>query len=302
MTSHIRQTSSNHVEIRNAHSLGQRAMQPYGQVTMDSVERCLLDEGSRDYLNLEECKFVDPFGLVTIACQAQFAVRRGQTTYSIPRERTVAIYQERMRLPRVLENEFGLHPTQMHEVREHDQQEILSELTVFSNWSQVEPMATMVLDRLDASEDSAQAIWLCLAEACENVGEHSGARGFVAAQTYQRGQPDEYVVLAVGDTGFGIRATLRRAFPNIVDDHEALSLVIKGGHSGIVEDPDRGTGIHSMITAVKELGGRAVLRTGSQSVSIYPKSTNFLTSGHLRGTIIGLRLPCSSRLKKGSDV
>jgi hypothetical protein len=277
-------------------------MQPYGQVTMDSVEKCLLDENSRDYLNLEECKFVDPFGLVTIACQAQFAARRGQTIYSVPRETTVAMYQERMRLPSVLDREFGLQPTQIHGVREHDQQEILSELTVFSSWRQAEPMATMVLDRLDASEESAQAIWLCLAEACENVGDHSGARGFVAAQTYQRGQPDEHVILAVGDTGFGIRATLRRAFPTVVDDHEALSLVIRGGHSGIVEDPKRGTGINSMITAVKELGGRAVLRTGSQSVSIYPKSTSFLTSGHLRGTIIGLRLPCSGMPKKGLNV
>ena len=259
---------------------------------METVERNLIDQDGADDLDLTRCQFVDPFGLVAIACKAQFVANRGQTSYAVPVDRSFAIYQERMRLPQVLDAQFGIRASHIHGVREHDRRDVLSELTVFSNWSDAKPMAEMVLNKVNADDESAEAIWLCLCEACENVGEHSGARGFIAAQTYQLDQPGEYVTLAVGDTGLGIRATLQRAFPRILSDQDALSLVIKGGYTGVISDPERGTGIHAMMTAVQRLNGDAVLRTGSQSAKITSSGTIFPSSGRLRGTIIGLRLPC----------
>jgi hypothetical protein len=43
-----------------------------------------------------------------------------------------------------------------------------------------------------------------------NVVEHAGspAGGFVAAQPYKAGMPEERIVIAVGDGGVGIRESL----------------------------------------------------------------------------------------------
>lgn len=126
-----------------------------------------------------------------------------------------------------------------------------------------------------------------------NVVEHAGspAGGFVAAQLYRRGQPDERAIVAVGDVGIGIRESLRELHGPL-SDAEAIDRAIQRDVSGL-PDPGRGQGLASVVEGVRGLGGVVRIRTGSAGRSItqgVSPATDMVSP--LQGTIVGARLPC----------
>jgi anti-sigma regulatory factor (Ser/Thr protein kinase) len=62
----------------------------------------------------------------------------------------------------------------------------------------------------------AHQVACCIAEACENVIEHSGDSGVVVAQKCEYAQSTE-VQLTIADLGIGIRQSLQTAYTGLQD-------------------------------------------------------------------------------------
>jgi hypothetical protein len=125
-----------------------------------------------------------------------------------------------------------------------------------------------------------------------NVVDHAGspAGGFVAAQRYKAGTPEEWIIVAVGDVGMGIRESLRARYGSMGDD-EAIHRAIQW-HVSRVPDRGRGQGLSSVVDGVRGLGGTVCIRSGDASRTITSRRETTLRVSRLQGTIVGARLPC----------
>jgi hypothetical protein len=145
----------------------------------------------------------------------------------------------------------------------------------------------------NASHEVVTQLYEATGELGLNVVEHAGspAGGFVAAQLYQRGQPGERAIVAVGDVGIGIRESLRELH-GPMSDGEAIERAIQRDVSG-KPDRGRGQGLTSVVEGVRDLGGTVRIRTGGASRSITRWAVDAAdTPLPLEGTIVGARLPC----------
>ncbi len=97
----------------------------------------------------------------------------------------------------------------------------------------------------------------------QNVVEHAGSPvgGFIAAQRYKAGAPEERIVVAVGDAGVGIRESLRARYGDMPDG-EAIRRAIQWNVSS-VPDEGRGQGFRASSMASR----RSTASSGSGAVS-----------------------------------
>jgi hypothetical protein len=96
----------------------------------------------------------------------------------------------------------------------------------------------------------AEAFTRTIGEISDNATTHgcsSVGTSYVAAQRYEH----DRCVLAVGDLGVGIPEHMRRTFPDLQDDGEAIREATKEGVSG-TGDPLRGVGYQYVIDGLKE--------------------------------------------------
>ena len=96
----------------------------------------------------------------------------------------------------------------------------------------------------------AEAFTRTVGEISDNATTHGHSRvgtSYVAAQRYEH----DRCVLAIGDLGVGIPEHMRRTFPGLQDDGEAIREATKEGVSG-TGDPLRGVGYQYVIDGLKE--------------------------------------------------
>jgi hypothetical protein len=98
----------------------------------------------------------------------------------------------------------------------------------------------------------AEAFTRTVGEISDNATTHGRSPvggSYVAAQRYsQNGQ--QRCVLVVGDLGIGIPAHMRKAFPELKDDGDAIRVATLEGTSG-TGDPQRGIGYQYVIDGLK---------------------------------------------------
>jgi len=196
-----------------------------------------------------------------------------------------------MHLNQILEDPLGLSLDHYQVVHEHDQTDVLCELTRFDTWQEAESVADLVLSRISGPADVLETVWLCLTEACNNVTEHSERSGFTAAQVYEKNTVSERIVLAIGDAGIGIASSLGQSLGPLTN-RAAVEMALEGGSSSS-DDASRGYGIHDMADAIKTLNGFLLVRTGDGvgTVSRVGYRTSKSAAG-IPGTLIGIQLPC----------
>lgn len=119
----------------------------------------------------------------------------------------------------------------------------------------------------DTSWDSTKRpILSTIRELCDNVFQHAGgAPGWVAAQKYRnRKSGKDYVEIAIGDAGRGIRRTLATRFTELlkVSDGEALERMLVE-HLTRSTNAYRGVGFFVLQKATKDLDGSFYLRSGA---------------------------------------
>jgi hypothetical protein len=246
-------------------------------------------------IDLSRLRFVDPYGLVSLARLAAHNIAvAGECTIKGPEDWQIANYLARMKFDTVTRNLNCGWTTDLDAVKARDRSDVLVELRPFYDSAQVEELCSLVWHRLEpvATPQTLDAIYTGLGEIGDNVRQHSGARhGFVAAQVYDQGHPWERVEFAIADAGVGIRAALARHSPR--SDAHAIDLAVTAMVSGI-DDPGRGQGLSTTKELTLGLRGRLDICTGTARKSFFSNgNAATATMASMRGTTVFVSVPCS---------
>jgi hypothetical protein len=245
-------------------------------------------------LDLRKVGFVEIYPLVAMACFVTRAADHGFDLRLYPPEsKMVRTYLSRMGFVEMLEKRFDVAARPLKEVRATPHANDLLELQWFDSSKKIGDLANLVWERLDGKVPAhvLPTIYESVIEIGENVIFHAGTGGgWVAAQTYSRGTPKERIDLAIGDTGLGIRRTMRRHRPST--DGRAIALAMQYGVSGL-DDPGRGIGLAETAEQMRAVGGRLLVRSGSGRRTVTTKSVQSATVPALQGTVVGMSIPCA---------
>lgn len=246
-------------------------------------------------IDLSQQRFVDAYALVGLACFVASAARDGFPVDLLPPEDLdVRSWLSRMHLGDLVDafdvRVMGTLPS----VAERDRRDTLIELERFDDAHGSDRLASFVWERLEGGADGevVNQLFEATGELGLNVVEHAGspAGGFVAAQRYKAGTPEERIIVAVGDVGIGIRESLRPRYGGMTDA-EAVRRAIQWNVSRI-QDEGRGQGLPGVVEGVRELGGVVWIRSGVALRTITRGQETTAGVSCLQGTIVGARLPC----------
>jgi Histidine kinase-, DNA gyrase B-, and HSP90-like ATPase len=263
-------------------------------VTLDDVLSLDLDRGVAS-LDLARTAFVDAYALTGLACFVASAARDGlPVRVVLPEDPDVRSWLSRMHFGDVLEAFDVQVAGEMPRVVEHDRRDALIELQRFQDAHGSDRLASFVWERLEGGADGevVNQLFEATGELGANVVEHadSPSGGFVTAQRYKAGTPDERIIVSVGDAGIGIRESLRPRYGEMTDD-VAIGRAIRW-HVSRVPDEGRGQGLPGVVEGVRGLGGTVWIRSGAALRTIARGRPTTVGVYRLQGTIVGARLPC----------
>ena len=265
-----------------------------GSLSLDRIDRSMAGPcTSTCTIDLRGTTWVDAYALVALACHIhETASRHVPVRFLPPRNANVGRYLTRMGLGTVLTEVGAQIDGRMQSVfRRRNLGDRLVELQAYATELEMYALCQVVQNTVAAGLDRNQqlAIWWTTGEAGGNALEHSlTAHGpFMAAQHYRK---THELVIGIGDTGQGLRSALHRHAPPT--DSAAIDLAVTPGVSG-TDDPARGRGLEYFIDGVLNLGGTATIRTGGALHLISRDRTDRFSVVDQRGTVVGVRVPCT---------
>jgi hypothetical protein len=262
-------------------------------VTLDDVLSLDLDSGFAT-LDLTRIAFVDAYALTGLACFVASADRGGLAIRMVlPEDPDVRSWLSRMHLGDVLDA-FGVRVEgELPRVAERDRRDALIELQRFGDTHGSDRLASFIWERLQGGADGevVNQLFEATGELGANVVEHAGSPsgGFVTAQRYKAGAPEERIIVAVGDAGVGIRESLRPRYGEMTDD-AAIRRAVQW-YVSRVADEGRGQGLPGVVEGVRGLGGTVWIRSGVALRAITRGRQTSIGVSRLQGTIVGARLP-----------
>jgi hypothetical protein len=263
-------------------------------IHLDGVLSLDLDRG-RAVVELAHVSFVDAYALAGLACFIASAARDGlPVELVLPENIDVRSWLSRMHLGEVLDAFEVRVEGVLPRVPERDRRDTLIELERFDDSFGSHRLASFIWERLAGGVDGevVNQLFEAAGELGQNVVEHAGSPvgGFIAAQRYKAGAPEERIVVAVGDVGVGIRESLRARYGDM-PDAKAIRRAIQWNVSSI-PDEGRGQGLPGVVEGVKALGGVVWIRSGAASRMVTRGQARTFEVSRLQGTIVGARLPC----------
>jgi hypothetical protein len=263
-------------------------------LTFDDVLSIDRDSGAA-VMDLSRVSFVNAFALAGIAgVIASASQDEVPVELVLPESLDVRSWLSRMHLGDILDTFQVKVDGMLPSVAEHDRRDALIELERFEDSHGSHRLATFIWDRLEGGADGevVNQLFEATGELGLNVVEHarSSVGGFVAAQRYKAGTPDEWIIVAVGDVGVGIRESLRPRYGEMTD-HDAIRRAVQWNVSSVL-DKGRGQGLPSIVDGVRKLGGVMWIRSGSASARMSRSRDSTVDVSPLLGTIVGARLPC----------
>ena len=191
-------------------------------------------------IDIARVSFVDAYALAGLACFIASAARDVLPVVLVPPEDAdVRSWLARMHLGDVLDAFEVRVEGALPRVAERDRRDTLIELERFRDAQGSHRLATFVWERLEGGADGevVNQLFEATGELGLNVVEHAGspAGGFVAAQRYKAGMPEERIVVAVGDAGIGIRESLRTRYGDMTDG-DAIRRAIQWNVSSIADE------------------------------------------------------------------
>jgi hypothetical protein len=261
---------------------------------LDGVLSLDLDRGVAG-IDLAQESFVDAYALVGLACFIASAARDGlPVRLVLPEDPDVRSWLSRMHLGAVIDAFGAWVEGALPRVPERDRRDTLIELERFDDAHGSDRLASFVWERLEGGADGevVNQLFEATGELGLNVVEHAGspAGGFVAAQRYKAGMPEERIIVAVGDVGVGIRESLRPRYGDMTDG-EAIRRAIQW-HVSRIPDEGRGQGLPGVVDGVRGLDGVVWIRSAAVSRKITRRRETTSEVSRLQGTIVGARLPC----------
>lgn len=249
--------------------------------------------GGRCTIDLRGARWVDAFAIVAIAthCQTNFETYRS-TLFIAPERREVSTYLARMGLLDVLED-FGVEVQgRISRPRFTQPRFNLVELRRFQAFDDILPLNQLVRERLavggKATRETQLTLWWATGEAAENSIWHSqfAHSPLAAGQEYPK---TGELVIAIGDTGIGIRDSLAPVH-STKDDLDAISQAVKRGVTR-TEDA-RGDGLTDVVESVGKLHGSVVIRSGAGALTFYSSRVRRARVMPQQGTLVGAKIPC----------
>jgi hypothetical protein len=246
-------------------------------------------EGTRR-VDLRELRWMPPSAMVAVAAQAHRAhLDRAHFELRGPADAEPAHYAARMRLGRVLAELEASHdlPT----ARAHDREEDLIEVMPIDSPGAVDRLARLVYRKvLPRGKELAAALHRSVGEVGENVMDHSGTIGYLAAQTLPRRRE---LLIAIADAGVGMLATLRHR--GVVSDEAAIVLATRDQVSRY-DEPDRGRGLPSALELIGRQAGSLYIASGTAAIRHFPSTRRYLRADDsFDGTIVEARIPLAEQ-------
>jgi anti-anti-sigma regulatory factor len=262
-------------------------------------------------IDLEQVRFVDPYGMVGLLVLARFLRQRGcETVLMLPRAEEVMKYLDRMDFSRHAERVCTIDLTTLWPDGEYSRSahsDVLLEITPIARSEDIhyivdrvrERAQTILSQNLHYEQAAIDGFVVALSEVCQNIPEHSEDVGYVAIQKYYYGRRlgKNLVKIAVMDLGVGFRASLApkyAAHAAAWSDLSALQLAIFEGASRY-DDPGRGQGLSAVRRFIERWHGKLMIRSGSARVGLSPSWDHSATrQGKLTlfpGTQVSIVLP-----------
>ncbi|HSF29551.1 MAG TPA: hypothetical protein VLK82_03640 [Candidatus Tectomicrobia bacterium] len=237
-------------------------------------------------IDLEQVRFVDPYGMVGLLALARFLRQRGfAPVLMLPRSEEVMKYLDRMDFSRHAERLCAIDLTTLWPEGEYSRSmhsDVLLEITPITRSEDIhyivervrERAQTILSQNLHYEQAAIDGFVVALSEVCQNIPEHSEDVGYVAIQKYFYGRRlgKNLVKIAVMDLGVGFRASLAPKYATQGtewSDPMALRLAMFEGASRY-NDPGRGQGLTAVRRFVERWQGKLMIRSGSARLGLIP--------------------------------
>jgi anti-anti-sigma regulatory factor len=237
-------------------------------------------------IDLEQIRFVDPYGMVGLLALARFLRQRNfKPVLLLPRSDEVMKYLDRMNFSRHAEQLCAIDLTTLWPDGEYSRSahsDVLLEITPIARSEDIhyivdrvrERAQTILSQNLHYEQGAIDGFVVALSEVCQNIPEHSEDVGYVAIQKYFYGRRlgKNVVKIAVMDLGVGFRASLAPKYAARAaewTDVKALRLAIFEGASRY-DDPGRGQGLSAVRRFIERWQGKLMIRSGSARVGLSP--------------------------------
>jgi hypothetical protein len=244
------------------------------------MERAVECRGEKVLLDGRRLRFVDPVGMLGLLGNGRYL---GEGSGAPPRlaldpDSDVHRYLARMNFFEAAEGVLAVEG--VARPRRGGASDVLLEITPIAENRDVHALVEHIQDRagtilsrtLGYPPSAVIQFAVILSEVCQNILEHAGAPGWVAAQTYQwsRRLGRQVLVLAVGDLGRGFRGSLEGEhagrFGSRWGDATALEAAFIHGLTRF-PDQGRGQGIQQIRKQVRRWGGVISVRSGRARIA-----------------------------------
>jgi anti-anti-sigma regulatory factor len=237
-------------------------------------------------VDLEQVRFVDPYGMVGLLALARFLRQQGlRPALMLPRSDDVMKYLDRMDFSRHAEQLYAINLTTLWAEGEYARSthsDVLLEITPIARSEDIHYIVERVRERaqhilsqnLHYAQTAIDGFVVALSEVCQNIPEHSEDVGYVAIQKYFYGRRlgKNVVKIAVMDLGVGFQASLAPKYADRAadwTDEAALRLAIFQGASRY-DDPGRGQGLSAVRRFIERWHGKLMIRSGTARVGLSP--------------------------------
>ncbi len=223
-------------------------------------------------INLQDVKFVDPYGLVALCLVGRHLKNKcKELSMVLPNNfdcqaylyatNFIPIAQSFMQIKNILPGAADAR---------HLDEDVVLELTKIEKKGKdpnndinkiLGRLRTILQSQLNFDEQETANFSNIISELCHNIKDHSEDEGLVAVQRYRRKiDGKRYVMIGVGDLGIGIKNSLGTRYDISGWSHiEAIAHALRKEVSSI---PDRGFGLYMVSKITQDYKGALHIRSG----------------------------------------
>lgn len=251
------------------------------------VNALVASGGGRVLVDARRTRWLDPYGMLGLLAVGSVAGRSGERPLlQLPAAAEVQSYLDRMGFLDQAAEIYELHGALRRGRGARGLEkgsEVLLEITPVRSHADVHQVVDRVHERatvllagqLGYPRSEAMQFSVILSEVCQNIIEHAGADGWVAAQTYSKTrQLDRRVVrIAVMDVGMGFKASLASTHATRYGDRWSDATALEAAFiHGLTRfhDPGRGQGLQQIRRNVGRWGGKVSIRSGTARIADVP--------------------------------